>query len=315
MHKALEMMMRFFLLILICVLVLLFSPKHAERCYASSVNVLISDSLRPYIEAADGLAGFLSDRDMEFRVKTLDEFRRGDHMGRSHIMDEKTHDFYVAIGPAALQAIGDRTLGLPFKIIYTMVVNPYQIVKEDKSLCGISLDIPADSQVDLISKSFPRVRRLGLLLDPAYNMAFFERASKHAAHTGIVLSPIMIREKKEIPSALSSRLDDLDAVWMIPDRTVISETVIEYVIKESLRRKKPVFGYNRFFYKSGSAAAFVFDYKEIGRQTGELLLDVARGAECKDRIPGFRFLVNPRVVKTIQLDLSEPLPEAAEMGP
>lgn len=41
----------------------------------------------------------------------------------------------------------------------------------------------------------------------------------------------------------------MDALWLIPDRTVISESIVKYVIKEAFLRKVPVIGYNRFFMK------------------------------------------------------------------
>ena len=39
---------------------------------------------------------------------------------------------------------------------------------------------------------------------------------------------------------------------MIPDQTVISEKIVQYVIKQALYHKKGVIGYNSFFIRSGA---------------------------------------------------------------
>jgi putative ABC transport system substrate-binding protein len=315
MGKAIIKKLRFLWYISGFLVVWILIPISELTVYGIEVSVIISDSMRPYLEASDGLTSLLSMHGIKADVTSLDKYKY-DNQQKSGIMtNEKVMDVHVGIGPSALQAIMSQTQGHDRKIIYSMVVNPYQIVSKQTYLCGVPLNIPADLQLDVISRSLPNLRRFGLLFDPRHNNAFFEQIYRKAEMSGLVILPIEINEKKEIPSALQARLREVDAIWMIPDRTVISESVIEYVIKESLLRSKPVFGYNRFFHEKGAAAAFVFDYVEIGRQTGELLLDVLGGSECKDRIPRFKLLLNSRVVKALGLRSADVLPDNVESSP
>lgn len=57
---------------------------------------------------------------------------------------------------------------------------------------------------------------------------------------------------------------------IIPDEQLGSTKIVEYVIKESLRRKVPVVGYNSWFAKNGALLSFVIDYRDVGMQTGKL---------------------------------------------
>jgi ABC-type uncharacterized transport system substrate-binding protein len=58
-----------------------------------------------------------------------------------------------------------------------------------------------------------------------------------------------------------------DALLIIPDEQLGSTRIVEYIIKESLRKKIPVVGYNSWFAKNGAMLAFMVDYKAVGQQT------------------------------------------------
>ena len=91
----------------------------------------------------------------------------------------------------------------------------------------------------------------------------------------------------------------MDALWLIPDRTVISESIVKYVIKEAFLRKIPVIGYNRFFYETGAALAFVFDYKELGQQCAKKALSILSGKNCLSTPPLFHVWVNAGVAGSL----------------
>ena len=92
----------------------------------------------------------------------------------------------------------------------------------------------------------------------------------------------------------------------VADATVISETVVQYMIKEALLRTIPTVGYNRFFYESGAALAFVFDYRELGRQCVGEALRILAGGKCRATPPAFEMWLNARVLR----NLGETFPES-----
>jgi len=91
----------------------------------------------------------------------------------------------------------------------------------------------------------------------------------------------------------------------VPDRTVISEKIVQYVIKEALYRKKGVVGYNSFFLKSGAVFAFEFDYTRIGLQTSELVTDYFNSSPCAPPVPFFNRGINIKVARTIGFQVEE----------
>jgi putative tryptophan/tyrosine transport system substrate-binding protein len=94
------------------------------------------------------------------------------------------------------------------------------------------------------------------LFDPDHNQWFFEAAVAAAGAAledrSIHIIPLQVRCKKSHcpgPDQTIWRL--IDAVWMIPDQTVISEKLIQYVIKQALYKNTGVIGYNAYFTRTG----------------------------------------------------------------
>lgn len=196
-----------------------------------------------------------------------------------------------------------------------MVLNPENVLPAEAPACGIGLNIPVTTQLETIATAMPHVRRLGLLYDPANNTPFFEAAGRAAVQRNVELVPLKVGARKEIPGILKAGWPRIDALWLIPDRTVISETLVRYVIKEALLQGRPVVGYNRYFYDSGAALAFIFDYAELGAQTGRLALATLRGGACGSVPPGFHAWLNARVLEKIGIPTPAAPAAPLEIGP
>ncbi len=78
---------------------------------------------------------------------------------------------------------------------------------------------------------------------------------------------------------------------MIPDQTVISESLIRYLVKNSIKQGVGVVGYNRFFLKQGAVASFVINYEQVGVQTARILVEMLAVKSCKSIPPGFELTI------------------------
>ncbi|GBC60197.1 hypothetical protein DENIS_1148 [Desulfonema ishimotonii] len=270
-----------------------------------AVSVLVSLNIRPYVSAVSAMTDVFKAEGGSPSV-----FFMADFPGKSQkILKEKLGkaggQIFVAVGPEAARFLWTHFQDRPSPVIYTMVLNPEQISAGPAPRCGIPLQIPVQAQVRLIGRTLPGVKRIGLLYDPKYNTAFFNRARESATIEGLQIVPLEISSKKEIPGLLEKEWASVDCLWMIPDRTIISESVIQYIIKESLLNKTPVIGYNRFFYESGAALSFIFDYETLGVQTARLVLSIAGGEPCRENDPEFQVWPNRRVIEKLGLAYAE----------
>lgn len=295
-----------------CLLVvcLLFGIPGNANSGEHSVAVVVSDRIRPYMQVLKGLEQGLENDSLA--VFYLVPSENNDRVSAALIKGE--YDLYVAIGPEAGDLIWSLETEKGKGKIYSAILDPHMTLGKEQqeeqeeqyiSGCGVSLQIPVSIQLAEISGALPGVKRVGLLFDRAYNGTFFENARISGKMLGIDLIPLAVDSKKDIPDILKKHLDTLDCIWMVPDRTVISEKIVQYVVKQALYLKKGVIGYNSFFLKSGAVFAFEFDYTRIGFQTSELVNDYFNGRHCVNPVPFFNRGINIKVARTIGFRVEE----------
>jgi putative ABC transport system substrate-binding protein len=131
---------------------------------------------------------------------------------------------------------------------------------------------------------------------------------KHAKEKSMFIIAFPITSASEIPAIINSKEFSIDILLIIPDNTLGSTKIVEYVIKESLRRKIPVVGYNSWFAKNGALLSFIIDYRDMGIQTGEiakriLLQSPAEGIgiSAPEKI---KISVNLKIAKKLDIKIS-----------
>ena len=227
------------------------------------VAVLISLNIRPYIEAVESLKKGLSERN-PFGIDTfnMENYTGEDRDVLAESLGNGKYDLCIAVGPEAFRFVRSIPLPDPMLRIYTMVLNPDKITDSSEPLCGISMDIPAKIMIQIFSRAFPSLSRIALLYDPKNNSEFVRQATAEAANQDLNIIPTEISMRQEIPTVLKANWGKIDGLWLIPDQTIITESLVRYIIKEAISNGVAVFGYKRFFYKNGAALCYILDYSE-----------------------------------------------------
>lgn len=272
------------------------------------VGIIISKEIRPFIRMVEGIEEnlrmpscriFFDKRGMPYGC---DSGSKGIGPGRFSVA--------VAVGPQALEYLIRHEWSGP--LVYGMILNPDAITMHTDRFCGVSLDIPYWEQISSIHKIFPLVRRLGILYDPANNQTRFERAKKISGLQGITVVPLVVTKKNPISDYFEEKIRDLDAIIFIPDRTVISQAVVQYVIKKAILQGIPSIGYNHFFHDSGAALSFVIDYRKVGKRVAGQVRNILMGRPCARLVPDYKIVLNVRVIEKLNLRLGDNLPSAVE---
>ncbi len=283
-------------------LIFILAPQNATG--ESKIAVLVSRNIVPYLEAVEGFSSVVAKfENVDSEVFAYENYAEKRRSLLTDKLKQNSFDLFVAIGPEASKFLYGSLPEPHAPIMYSMVLNPEGGLGPMEKTCGISLDIPVKNQLSEISASIPRFKKIGLVYDPANNEEFFEKARKEALLFDIDIVPLKVSERKKIPAVLNSGLDSVDGLWLIPDRTVISESIVQYIIKEALLRNTPTIGYNKFFYESGAVLAFVFDYRALGSQAGDMALYVLSGNSCGERPPIFQTWVNRKVAEKLGIEV------------
>lgn len=313
----------FFLLISVIFSIICHPPRAvtadaAEADTPPGVVIFVSKNIRPYVEAADGM----QDRFAELPVASVRKFFLDRLTGKAaadqaaEISADESVNLVAAIGPEAAAFVWDAFPD-PFPArIYAIILNPGKIIGSHAVANGISLNIPPAVQLGMIQKGLPSLQRIGIIYDPDINQDFFDAAALAAKHAGIGLVPVTASSPREIPDILNRAWGQIDSVWLIPDRTVISESIAQYIIKQAVLKKIPVIGYNQFFYDSGAALSFVFDYRDLGRQAADLAVELAPGEAPVDRrVPVFQVWLNAGVMQKLGIGVPDVIEPPVRIGP
>jgi putative ABC transport system substrate-binding protein len=288
----------------------------ASAAESTKAAVLISRKILPYMAATEALSSVLStETAIEVEIFFLEKFSRKGSGLLKERLEKGGFSLVVVVGPEAARFCQKQFPEPKLPIVYSMVLNPDEILKPGSAICGVPLSIPVKLQLNRISMALPSVKRIGLIYDPFYNTDFFSEAKQQGLTVNIEIVPLKVSSKKEIPKVLKNSLNHVDCLWLIPDRTVISESIIQYIIKEALLKEKPVIGYNRFFYESGAVLTFIFDYHELGQQTAGIVKDVILNGLCRNIPASFHTWVNVRVAEKIGLTVDLNASSVIEKGP
>lgn len=290
------------------------TPVRAEEPGKKTVAVFVSQEISPYIAALEGLAAVLdSDPGVFLDTFHLEKLPADEQKALVDRLSRKEYRVYVAIGPLAVRFLWDDLEPETGALFYSMVLNPEKMVPGDGA-CGVSLNLPVAEQLRAVRRTLPGVEKIGLLFDPENNSDFYDEA-RAWDEPGLSVVPVPVSSRKDIPAVLKDHWEKIDALWLIPDRTVTTESLIRYILREAIYNRVPAIGYNRFFYESGAVLSFVFDYREIGGQCGEEVLRVLAGGPCDRRSPFYRLWLNEKVAKSMAVSLAPLSENPVEVGP
>jgi putative ABC transport system substrate-binding protein len=261
-------------------LALLLLPALNPAARADDVLVINTSAIIPYNTCIEGLRETLSAESLQV-VNIESDLEKGKELVSS--IRERQYRLIVAVGPQASFLLAEEKFSAPK--LFCMVLNPQRLIPKEKLYSGVSLNIPTAYQLQQIKKTFPGRKRIGVFFSQGENKTQIDVLQKEAALQGLVMVGLPIASASDILPALAAPNFSIDVLLMIPDEQINSQKIVEYIIKESLRRKTPVVGYNSWFAKNGAILSFIIDYRDVGVQAGTLAMKLLKqGAPARAAI-------------------------------
>ena len=290
---------------------------HAESSPAARCTILISMKIKPYAETVEGIKAYFQthpaiDTDYYY-LEDVKESWNEDILGQ---VDQYAHRAVIAIGPEAGGFVREQSMDQDVYRIFSMILNHSVVAISDPPACGIFLSIDAGDQLKSLREAAPEIKSLGILHDPANNSDYLEKAGKIGPDLGFDIVPLAVDSKNEVPAILRQNWPRLDSLLLIPDATVISSSLVQFIIKDGISNGVPVIGYNRFFLRSGALISFVYDYKKIGEDTAAYTQRLINGSvTCKTERASFKTLVNERIAKQLDVQINDTFFHTQGEGP
>lgn len=182
----------------------------------------------------------------------------------------------VAVGLKAALAAKSEIVDIP--VVYMMILDPLKHQLNGANMTGTLLEIPVDRQLKLLHNFLPATRRLGVLYDPSKTSSRVKDAELQAGTNGFQVQGFHVNSEKEVPQQLRALLSSaVDALWLMPDSTVLTDESIRFILESALAQHVPVIGFSPEFTRLGALLSLSVNYGEVGRETGLLAKRILDG--------------------------------------
>jgi len=257
---------RFSFLFALLAVLCLFGISLPAEASGTEIVILKSADISAYNQAIDSFKAALAGSATITEYDMQGDVARGRKLARK--VRASTADLVLAVGIKAALAAKLEIVDIP--IIYCMVLDPEKNGLNAPNMVGIMLEVPLDRQFKEMRSVLPGLKRLGVLYDPEKTGDLVEDARRVGKAFGVELVTRQVHSDKEIPAALRGLIPQVDAFWLIPDSTVLTEESISFLLTTTLDSNIPVIGFSPELVRSGALVGLSVNYEDVGRQAALL---------------------------------------------
>jgi len=273
-------------------------------------QILVVQNLRikPY---ADALAGFRESLGARGRHVSIAVNNGEDAVS---FIRKKRPDLILAIGMDSLQKV-KRYTDIP--IVYLMVLNASSVVQDERNVTGVGMTIAPERQIAQIRRVLPNTRKIGILYDPKKSSFFVRRAQAVAREHRIDLLVKEVDNPKSVPGALNNMKGAVEALWMIPDTTVVTPETAELIMLFSLENRLPVVTFSTKYLDMGAFMSLDVNAFDMGKQAGEqaarILAGMGAGEVPASEAESLVLTINEAVARKLRISIPEDVRARARM--
>ncbi|HVK91906.1 MAG TPA: ABC transporter substrate-binding protein [Mycoplana sp.] len=243
------------------------------------------DAARDGVKEALEAAGYKEGENLKF----LYESAQGNPATAAQIARQfagEGPDVIVPISTPSAQAVVSATKDIP--VVFTAVSDPLgaQLVKDmDKpggNVTGLSDMSPVAEHLALIKEILPEAKTIGYLYNSgeANSVSLLAVLKAEAEKAGLTVVESAATKSAEVQGAARALVGRADAIYIPTDNTIIS--ALEGAVAVAEEAKLPLFTADTDSVSRGAIAALGFNYKDVGKQTGEIVVRILKGENPGD---------------------------------
>jgi putative tryptophan/tyrosine transport system substrate-binding protein len=238
----------------------------ASESAAMDIAILQSSDIAAYREAIAGLKATGPIGAIYTEYDAQGDLELGKKLARK--LRASNSSLVVAVGLKAALAAKVEIVDVP--IVYMMILDPLKHQLTAANMTGTLLEVPVDRQLKIMRMFLPTFHRLGTLYDPAKTSSRVKDAMQQAPNSDFQLKGVPVESDKDVPQNLRMLLSDVEALWLIPDSTVLTNESVQFILESALARQIPVIGFSPEFTRLGALLSMSVNYGDVGRETGLL---------------------------------------------
>lgn len=235
---------------------------------AARVLLLLPHKTNPHVEQA--IAAFQRELGEPAAELVVDE-RATTQQIQARVSDERA-SVVVAVGARAAQL----AVGLDQPVVACMLARGSSSPSSSTTV-KVPLVVPARAQLEALRGLVPSTKTVGVLYDPRENAVEVEELRTAAAAMKLKLVTRPVTDQRDSPAGLDELLDDVDALLLPSDATVVSRAFLQYLVKRAFDQKLPVLTYSESFVRLGLLAALVPSTADNGRIAAKITRWILEG--------------------------------------
>ena len=236
-------------------------------------------------------------------------------------MVAENYDMIIAIATPAAKAAFAATDDTDIPVIFCAVSDPVAAgLVEDMSAPGYNCTGTSDvldlaAQVKMIQAFQPNVQKIGILYTSSEENSLTNLANFKAVcqPLNIEVVSVSVQNASDIPAAAEELTSKVDCVNNFTDNNVVNN--LSVLLNAAEKYGIPVYGSEEEQVKNGCMASVSIDYISLGKVTGQMAIDVLKGADAATMavktITDASLVYNPDVVAALQLTLPDSYTDAA----
>jgi len=264
------------------------------QAWAGEVLVVRSSDRGPYVEVEQAFASSLGTK-----PKTL-SLSSPSAAADLKAAFEAGPDLVLAIGWEAAKATNEAGVKCP---VVVALVPDAQRAALGSRVVVVPMFPPASRQLEAVKALLPTARRFGVLFDPKQSQRVVaeHRTAMEAADLTLVAAEVSSRQ--QVAAAGRDLLEKVDALWLVPDTTVVAPDTFKYLIQNAVAAKVPVVGFSEGMAKAGALVAIEAEYAEMGRNAAAAARRLAAGEAATGEAPRGKVYLNGRMAELLGLSI------------
>jgi putative ABC transport system substrate-binding protein len=257
------------------------------------IAILRSSDLKAYTDAIEGFKATAPGAAIYTEYDLRGDLERGKQLARKIRASDSS--LVVAVGLKAALAAKLEIVDVP--VLYMMILDPLKHHLNADNMTGVLLNVPIDRQLKIMRTFLPALRRVGMLYDPDKTASKLKEAEPRAPAYEFQLRGFPVESEKEVPQQLRALLSESEALWLVPDSTVLTDESIRFILESALAKQIPVVGFSSELTRLGALLSLSIDYREVGREAGLLAQRIVNGEQ---QLP-----LKPVSVKRIRITVNQ----------
>lgn len=198
-------------------------------------------------------------------------------------------------------------------IVFSAVTDPLgaklvsNMQKPGRNITGVTDLTPLDRHMALIKRIVPDAKNVGVIFNPgeANSITLVELVKKYAPLQGMQVVEAGATKSSEVLAAARSLVGKVDVIYVPTDNTVVS--AFSAVVRVGQTARIPVIAGDTDSVRQGAIAALGFNYYDVGRQTGKIVVRILRGEKAGDiavqGVDKLELFVNPAAARKMGITL------------